>query len=194
MCTPLTLPAQQMRRLPFAGNMDIAKYLDLPEIFESKVIPAAKIPFAQSVADACRSNQCGKYGTCWTCPPGVGEYQELEKKIKTYENAAVFTCKYALEDSFDFEGMMDGQKATMQILYGIMEKLRADGEAFWALGCGGCSICKKCTYPDAPCRFPEKAVISVEACGINVVSLAKNTGIHYYNGSNTVTYFCIVLF
>lgn len=174
--------------------MDIEKYLQQPDIFEYKVIPASEIPFAQSVADACKSNQCGKYGSCWTCPPGVGAYQELEKKIKTYESAAVFTCKYDLEDSFDFEGMMDGQRATMQVLYGIMDKLRADGEAFWTLGCGGCSLCKPCTYPDAPCRFPEKAVVSVEACGIHVVNLSKNIGIKYNNGANTVTYFCIVLF
>ena len=188
-------PALPMQQLRSAGNpMDIYKYLSLPEIFESAVIPARQIPFSRSVADACRSNQCGKYGTCWTCPPGVGAYQELEKKIKTYENAAIFTCKYPLEDAFDFEGMMDAQTAATQILYGIMDKMREEGEAFWALGCGGCSLCKKCTYPDAPCRFPEKAVVSVEACGINVVELARNTNIHYHNGSNTVTYFCIVLF
>lgn len=187
-------PALQTQPSRSVTNMDIQKYLDLPEIFEHKVIPASEIPFSQSVADACKANICGRYGTCWTCPPGVGEYRELEKQIKAYEKAAVFTFKYDLEDSFDFEGMMDGQRTTMEILQRITDRLRADGEVFWALGCEGCHLCPKCTYPDAPCRFPEKAIKSVEACGINVVELAKNIGIHYHNGANTVTYFAIILF
>ena len=170
------------------------KYFYHPGIFECKVIPAKDIPFDQSVADACKSNQCGKYGTCWTCPPGAGQFRELEKKIKTYETAVVFTGKYDLEDAFDFEGMIAGQQKTMQVLHSIMDALQADGKKFLALGCEGCSLCKKCTYPDAPCRVPEKAVVSVEACGIHVVNLSKNIGIKYNNGANTVTYFCVVLF
>ena len=110
------LPVQPMRQLPFAGNME--KYFCQPGIFECKVIPANDIPFDQSVADACKSNQCGKYGSCWTCPPGAGQFRELEKKIKTYETAVVFTCKYDLEDPFDFEGMVDAQQKTMQVLLG----------------------------------------------------------------------------
>ena len=174
--------------------MNIEKYLQHPAIWEYKVIPAKEIPFDLSVAEACKSNQCGKYGTCWTCPPAVGDWAELEKRICSYENAAVFTCKYDLEDSFDFDGMMEAQRGTMQLLYSIADAMREDGLAFWALGCGGCSICKKCTYPEAPCRFPEKAVVSVEACGIHVVNLSKNIGVRYNNGANTVTYFCILLF
>ena len=59
------------------------------------------------------------------------------------------------------------------------------------LGAGGCNVCKKCAFPE-PCRFPEKAKTSVEACGINVVSLAKTAKINYTNGENTVTYFTLV--
>ena len=59
------------------------------------------------------------------------------------------------------------------------------------LGAGSCNICKICAFPE-PCRFPEKAKTSVEACGINVVSLAKTAKINYTNGENTVTYFSVV--
>ena len=90
--------------------------------------------------------------------------------------------------------MVEGQKSAKHVLQKITENLRADGEKFMVLGCEGCGLCEKCTYPDAPCRFPEKAVPSVEACGINVVELAKKSGINYNNGSNTVTYFCVILF
>ncbi len=169
------------------------RYLTHKDIFQYKTINSAEIPFSQSVVDACKANLCGRYGTCWTCPPGVGEWQELEKKIKGYKNALVFTCKYDLEDSFDYEGMVEGMQNTKNILVDICERVRNDGIEYMALGCEGCSLCEKCTYPDAPCRFPEIAVSSVEACGISVVELSKRIGINYSNGSNTVTYFCILL-
>lgn len=173
--------------------MNIEKYLEKKGIFQYKLINPDEIPFSQAVVDMCKANRCGKYGTCWTCPPGVGELSELEIKIKRYKTACVFTCKYDLEDSFDFEGMTQGQKSTKKILNNIIESIRSDGGDVMALGCEGCGLCEKCTYPDEVCRFPEKAVPSVEACGINVVELAKKSGINYNNGENTVTYFCIIL-
>ncbi len=173
--------------------MNIEKYLSDPYIFQYKLISPVDIPFSQAVVDMCRANRCGKYGTCWTCPPGVGELSVLERKIKNYDMACVFTCRYDLEDSFDFEGMMQGQKNTKTVLQGITDNLRADGIDFTALGCEGCDLCEKCTYPDATCRFPEKAMPSVEACGINVVELSKKIGLNYNNGTDTVTYFCIIL-
>ncbi len=169
------------------------KYLNDKDIFQYKTIKSAEIPFSQSVVDACKANLCGKYGTCWTCPPGVGEWYKLEKKIKSYENALVFTCKYDLEDSFDYEGMIAGMQNTKNVFLDICEKVKNDGVDYMALGCEGCSFCEKCTYPDAPCRFPDKAVPSVEACGISVVELSKKIGINYSNGQDTVTYFCILL-
>ena len=174
--------------------MNIEKYFTNPLIFQHKLISPADIPFSEEVVNMCKANQCGKYGPCWTCPPGVGDIKKLEEKIKSYANAVVFTCKYQLEDCFDFEGMTDGHKQTKAVLAEVTDSLRADGIKFLALGCEGCSLCEKCTYPNAPCRFPEKMVVSVEACGINVVELAKNTGINYNNGAQTVTYFCIILF
>ncbi len=172
----------------------IEPYFTSPEITEIKEISSAEIPFSESVAEACRANRCGRYGKSWTCPPGVGELFELEKKIKSYKTAVVFSRKHILEDSFDFEGMMEGQKKAKSLLQDILAALRKDGVPYMALGCEGCGLCAKCAYPDAPCRHPDLAVPSVEACGISVVDLARSIGIRYHNGQNTVTYFCVVLF
>lgn len=169
------------------------KYLKNKNIHEFKIINPNEIPFSQDVVDACKANRCGKYGTCWTCPPGVGDLKKLETKIKSYNSALVFSCKYDLEDSFDFETMVEGAKTTEKILISIINELKADGIPYLAFGCEGCNLCEKCTYPDAPCRFPDIATPSVEACGINVVELSRNIGIKYNNGTNTVTYFCILL-
>ncbi len=167
------------------------EYFDRPPVTEYRWMDVADIPFSEAVLEACRANRCGRYGTCWTCPPGTAG---VEERIKSYAHAVVFSCKYDLEDSFDFEGMMDGMKQARDALADIRKNLTRDGIDHMALGCEGCNLCPTCTYPDAPCRHPESATPSVEACGIHVVDLSRKVGVAYNNGPNTVTYFCIVLF
>jgi predicted metal-binding protein len=63
------------------------------------------------------------------------------------------------------------------------------------LSAGGCGVCKVCAKrTNEPCRFPEKAITSLEAYGINVSRLAAASDMKYINGQNTVTYFGAVLF
>jgi predicted metal-binding protein len=57
------------------------------------------------------------------------------------------------------------------------------------LGAGGCHLCDPCAFADGqPCRNPDDAIISLEACGIDVMRLMKDHGLPYYNGKNTVTF------
>lgn len=159
---------------------------------ETAVIPTDKITFSQHVLDACALNHCGKYNTCWTCPPAVGDIGNIEKKYRKFSYAFVFTTMGMLEDSFDIEGM---DKAREEHIKAERKALDAiSGFNYDWLTAGSCGICAKCTYPDAPCVFPERARPSVEACGIDVVTLAKTCGISYYNGEGTVTYFSIIFF
>ena len=43
-----------------------------------------------------------------------------------------------------------------------------------AFGSGPCLICKECSVEY--CRFPKKTVPSMEGCGIDVFSTARNNG------------------
>ena len=61
------------------------------------------------------------------------------------------------------------------------------------LGAGACTICKECTYPDEPCRFPDKMISSMEAYGIVVSDICSANNIPYYYGPNTLTYVGCVL-
>ena len=162
------------------------------KIHESAFLDSDQIQFTDAVREACKANYCGRYNTCWTCPPAVGDLRELEAHYKRYPRAFVYTTKHDVEDSFDIEGMFEAR-----VVHDAIDKEAADmidsigGELLIP---GGCNICEKCSYPDSPCRFPHKAKKSVEACGIDVVQLAATCGIHYYNGVNTVTYFSVIFF
>ena len=62
------------------------------------------------------------------------------------------------------------------------------------LGAGGCRMCFRCAKLEGrPCPFPDRALASLEAYGMDVTALAALTGMPYINGPNTVTYFGAVL-
>ena len=161
-------------------------------IWQSAVASSQILKFQEGVVASCKMNYCGMYGKTWMCPPGVGDLQSLKRKYTAYKNIFVFTSKHNIEDSFDIEGMAEARMLHQS--YNDIAMKALDGEDFKILGAGGCSICKKCTYPTSPCAFPKKAHPSVEACGINVVELSADLGINYVNGENTVTYFSIIFF
>ena len=172
----------------------VEQILHHPLIREYRLLSPKQLSFSPAVSEACASNVCGKYGSCWTCPPSVGTPHLWQQRILQYEHLAVFTCVHPLEDCFDFEGMIHGQNETMALLQQLRTKLSQHKMDILPLGCASCNLCQKCTYPQEPCRFPQQAIVSVEACGIDVVQLSRDTGIRYHNGDNTVTYFCIILF
>ena len=57
-----------------------------------------------------------------------------------------------------------------------------------AAGAGCCTVCRECTYPDAPCRFPEQKMSSMEALGMLVLEVCKANGLPYFYGENTIAY------
>ena len=142
----------------------------------------------------CEKNACGYYGACWTCPPDAGSLEELMARVRGYERAIVFQTIYPLEDSFDIEGMHEASLRHNWLVQAVQTAVKASGEDALVLGAGACGVCKTCTKREGkPCRSSERAVLSLEACGVDVSQLAKLAGLKYINESNTVTYFGVLL-
>jgi len=163
---------------------------------EYKEFDLRLIRFDQAVRNLCKQNACGKYGKNHMCPPAIKDIKEWEKEILSYKNAIIVTKVYQTENSFDMkamlEGMVDFQKTLIELRQDLIDKFPE--KEHLVLGAGSCHICKECTYIDGePCRFPEKAFPSVEACGVDVMSLSKTAGVKYNNGRNTITYIGVIL-
>ena len=71
--------------------------------------------------------------------------------------------------------------------------LRAQGLETYVLSTEACTRCKKCTYPDAPCRFPQEMYPCTESHTIVVTDIAEKYGIEFITG-NAVTWFSILFF
>jgi predicted metal-binding protein len=158
---------------------------------EYGTLDTKEMVFSQEVIKACETNICGCYGKYWTCPPAVGSMQESQTKIQQWQKSFVFTTKGNLDDSFDFEGMQKAQLEHRKLTEEMKEKF---GKTNPVYGVEGCTICKKCSYPDNPCRFPNRMCPSIEGTGLNISELGRSAGVKYINGINTVTFFSMILF
>ncbi len=146
------------------------------------------IELKPEVREMCAANTCGQYGKRWSCPPGCGTLDECAERIQGYTHGILVQTYGDIEDGFDFEAMMEieaDHKAHFQEMY---ETLRAAGAKPLAIGAGCCTQCAKCTYPDDPCRFPEKMISSMEAYGMLVLEICKRNGLQYYYGADKMAY------
>ena len=173
----------------------IKKVLDLGA-YKANVIKVSDVSFDRVFRDMCKSNFCGNYGKCWTCPPDCGDIDEMIAEAQKFEYVLVYQTVGQLEDSYDFETMMEvGHEHNVRVQQ--VRKLFLDkynGKTLH-LGAGGCQICEVCAKKtNEPCRDPENAPCSLEAYGINVSKLAEASGMKYINGQDTVTYFGAVFF
>lgn len=160
------------------------------------ILKGESVVLSAQFRDICKSNQCGKYGKCWVCPPELPDTAEVMAKIKSYDRVLWYQTVSSIEDSFDIEGMIEAGKNHVQLSQRLRD-MAADllPENALHLSCGGCRLCPKCAKEEAkPCRMPEKAMSSLEGYCVDVYNTTKDTPLKYINGQNTVTYFGAILF
>lgn len=162
---------------------------------KAEIISVDQIVTSAEFREACRKNLCGAWGRCWMCPPDVGGIESLMAELRTYQHGLWYQTIGELEDSFDIEGMGDAKKKHVRLSQQVEELVKPLLGKHLHLSCGGCGLCERCTRIDnEPCRFPDRAMASLEAYGVDVYQTTKSTSLKYINGQNTVTYFSVVLF
>ena len=129
------------------------------------------------------------------CPPDVGDIRDWMQRAQSYERALVFQTVSEIADSFDIEGMQHAARRHNHLIVRLRRAARRDGLDCLLLGAGACGGCKTCAKKAGePCRHPDRAVVPLEAAGVDVVQLAQLSGLPYLGGKHTVTYFGALLF
>ena len=163
--------------------------------YKAAYLPADQIVLDRSFRDVCATNRCGSYGKRYSCPPALGDIEELMRRIRSYDHAVLYQSVGKLEDSFDIEGMQaagDEHSRLCQRVHAEARKLLPEGFLHLSAPCRLCERCAK--MDDAPCRHPDLALGAMEGYGTDVYNTAKNAGLNYINGKDTVTYFGMLLF
>lgn len=151
-------------------------------------LDVSAVTLKQEVRDMCAANTCGMYGKRWSCPPGCGTLEECNQRMKAFSQGILVQTVGDVEDSFDFEAMAQAETEHKARFARMHEALRAQCGKVLAIGSGCCTVCAQCTYPEKPCRFPEKMVSSMEAYGMLVLEVCKSNGLQYYYGSGKIAY------
>lgn len=148
------------------------------------------------VRDACAADKCCSYGRNWSCPPACGSLEACEQGLRQYHAGLILQTCGQLEDSFDYESMAAIAREHQAHLRALQEGLQPFGDtpSWLLLGSGACAVCETCSYPESPCRFPGKMIVSMEAMGLLVSELCAANSLPYYYGPNTLTYVgCILI-
>ena len=156
--------------------------------FKVEELNIDKIKLLPEVRQMCSTDKCHMYGRNWSCPPACGTLEECAADISGYKKGIIVQTKGKLEDEFDGEGMMETEALHKEHFIKMHDRLKKEFPKLLSLGAGCCTRCAKCSYPDAPCRFPEKRFSSMEAYGMLVTQVCKANSLDYYYGSCTIAY------
>ena len=152
------------------------------------LLKSDSIELMPEVREMCKNDICHMYAKRWSCPPGCGDLEVCRKKIEKYREGIIVQTVGKLEDPLDGETMMETEAVHKQNFYEFEKVLRERWPGMLPIGAGCCTKCKTCTYPDAPCRFPEQAFSSMEAYGMLVTQVCQANGLEYYYGPCTIAY------
>ncbi len=169
-----------------------ARLLELP-IVEFGYLKADAVEFVDRVRKVCQE-YCPQYGKSWACPPAVGTVDECRKRCQQFSDFFVFTTVAEVADISDMEETLATREGHEEVTRQVRDIFREIYGDCIVLSTESCAICSRCTYPNQPCRHPERMLPCVESYGIVVTDLAEKAGITFFADYNTVVWFSAVFF
>jgi predicted metal-binding protein len=144
--------------------------------------------FMPEVRDMCGADKCRQYGKNWRCPPACGSLEEAAERAKEYSYGLIVQTVGKMEDDFDYETIQSTGEKHKTNFASLVKKLKGRYDNLLPMGAGTCTICETCTYPDAPCRFPDESISSMEAYGLWVSKVCELSGVAYNYGNQTIAF------
>lgn len=156
-------------------------------------LDAAVLNPMPEVRDMCSADRCRSYGKSWSCPPACGSIEYAARRISQYRRGLIVQTTGELEDEFDLQAIAAIEARHKKAFLNLARQARLLFPGCLPLSSGTCSLCRKCTYPDRPCRFPGKRLSSMEAYGLLVSDVCQKSGLPYYYGPKTITFTACIL-
>lgn len=134
--------------------------------------PKEELIFDLKVREMCRC--CKRFGTKATCPPYIDSFKYYNTLLPQYTHGIFYFEKFIIKG----DNLELGKKSSMRIYKRIVserKKLLKAGHYFViGFGAGSCKLCDKCVFP---CSSPDKALIPLEATGVNIVRTLGRYGV-----------------
>ena len=162
-------------------------------LYAYEFITTDELLFADRVRYICE-HECPMYNKSWACPPAVGTVEECRARVDEFHDGLMIATITEVSDIANIEETLSTRADHEAITRQITELIQSQGFKTLTLSTEACAHCKKCSYPDAPCRHPERMYPCVESYGILVTDLAEKHGIDFLAGNNLVTWFSLILY
>ena len=147
----------------------------------------------EDVRSMCAADKCGAYSKNWTCPPACGTVEECQARMRSFANGILLQSVGHMTKAIDSKCYRETERRHMGNFFAFAGEIRKAYANALCLGAGGCRVCKQCAYPES-CRFPEKAMSSMEGYGLFVTQVCRDAGLPYYYGERTIAYTACVLY
>lgn len=170
----------------------IAQVSELP-LLQYEFISTQDLTFSERIRYICRT-ECPMYGKSWACPPAVGDVETCRERCLRFDSALLISTITEVSDIANIEETLATRGPHEEITRRVHALVREQAEETMVLSTEACAHCEHCTYPDAPCRFPERMYPCVESHGIVVTALAEKYGIDFIAEGNLVTWFSLIFY
>jgi predicted metal-binding protein len=139
-----------------------------------EINPSEDLIFDLKVVESCKN--CKRYGTKASCPPYVFDSYYYQKLLPTYRYGVVYYEQFNSLSNTWVENGKNSSLALQKFLLARRDELFQQGRVFvTAFGSGSCKLCTECSFP---CRLPNKALVPLEATGLDVVKTVKKFGVN----------------
>jgi len=169
-----------------------AQLAELP-LYEYAFIDTRELVFSHRVRYICET-ECPMYGTTWACPPAVGTLKECRDRVTAFEEGLLIATVTEVSDIANIQETLDTRASHEEITRQVLALVRKQASETLTLSTEACAHCARCTWPDAPCRFPDRMFPCVESHCILVTDLAEKHAIDFLAGGNVVTWFSLILY
>ena len=169
-----------------------AELRELP-LYQYAFIDTAELAFSQRVRYICET-ECPMYNTTWACPPAVGSVAACQERVMAFKEGLLIATITEVSDIANIAETLATRTEHEEITRQVLAMVRQQAGQTLTLSTEACTHSEHCTWPEAPCRFPDRMFPCLESHGILVTDLAEKRGIEFQFSGNTVTWFSLILY
>lgn len=141
----------------------------------------------------CSADLCKSYGRSWSCPPACGSPERANERVRAFGRGVIVQTSGDVADGFDIRAIGEIHRRHQKTFETFVRQIRSLYPDCLPMGAGACTLCRRCTYPDRPCRHPDRMFPSMEAYGLLVSDVCLRSGLEYNYGSDKMTFTSCVL-
>ncbi len=176
-----------MRIAEFAKKLGIQTCLE----FRSELLAPE-----ERIRAYCLENKCGSYGNNYMCPPNIGSLEEIRVRLKKFQRGVLLQYSRDIDVKGNRKGVIKTKLDFHEKILEIEEYLKSSGtsEVLGLIG-GSCGLCDVCRAKvNEPCLYPDKARPSLEAIGVDVLTLLDKLSLDNKFHEDRITWTGCVLY